>query len=60
MFKFYEPVVEDDVLLEFVPFGKDFEAEPVGFAMLAAKSVNTIFAKILEYAKYASKNFTKD
>src|SRR5216683_6543653 len=35
IFKFYEPVVEDDVLLEFVLFGKDFEAEPVGFAMLA-------------------------
>ena len=35
IFKVYEPVVEDDVLLEFVLFGKDFEAEPVGFAMLA-------------------------
>ena len=35
IFKFYEPVVEDDVLLEFVFFGKDLEGEPVGFAMLA-------------------------
>ena len=34
-FRVYELVVEDDVLLEFVPFGENFEAEPISFAMLS-------------------------
>ena len=35
LIEFHEPVVEDDVLLDFVPLGEAFESQTIGFALLA-------------------------